>query len=257
VNFDKQIQLVIDKDEDGTSGEKFDEKADALKSSIMKLTPSAEVSDIRRSALTDAEVKSEIINAFDDGRSILHYLGHGAEDMWSGYDIFTNDEAGDLTNSNYPLVIAMNCLNSYFYFNDEADKGLAEKLVLNPTGGAIAFWGSTSFTTPNAQNPFQTAFYNEMLSNDLTLGEAIKRAKITGGANGSSEVVNSWTLIGDPLLKIKILKKQVAPVTKSPESTAKSGGGCSVADRNTPWFYGLLEMLMAIGLIFGFKTRRD
>ena len=257
VNFDKQIQLVIDKDEDGTSGEKFDEKADALKSSIMKLTPSAEVSDIRRSALTDAEVKSEIINAFDDGRSILHYLGHGAEDMWSGYDIFTNDEAGDLTNSNYPLVIAMNCLNSYFYYNDEEDKGLAEKLVLNPTGGAIAFWGSTSFTTPNAQNPFQTAFYNEMLSNDLTLGEAIKRAKITGGANGSSEVVNSWTLIGDPLLKIKILKKQVAPVTKAPESSAKSGGGCSVADRNTPWFYGLLEMLMAIGLIFGFKTRRD
>jgi hypothetical protein len=249
VNFDKQIQLIIDKDQADDTFENFDAKADALKKKILSLTPSAYVTDTRRSTLTDAETQNKIQDAFDDGRSIIHYLGHGAEDMWSDYSIFTNTEAKALTNTNYPLVVAMNCLNSYFYYSDEEDKGLAEELVLNSNGGAIAFWGSTSFTTPGQQNPFQDAFYSQILTSEARLGEAIRLAKVNGGAFGGEEVVNSWTLIGDPLLKIKILKKQTQASTAIKKESS-GGGGCSISDRNTPWYFGLLELLFALtGLI--------
>lgn len=247
VNFNKQIQLIIDSDQDADIPEEFDIKADALKEKILSLTPSALITDTRRTVLSDSDTQTQIQNSFNEGRSIIHYLGHGAEDMWSNYNVFTNDEAKELINDNYPLVIAMNCLNSYFYFNDEEDKGLAEELVLNPNGGAIAFWGSTSLTSPASQSPYQDAFYESILKNSSTLGEIIKAAKIKAGVHGDKEVLNSWTLIGDPLLDIKIIKKQVQPI-KSSASTS-TGGGCSITNSNRPWQEGLFEYL-ALFLFF-------
>lgn len=197
------ITLVADIDQDG--GENFVPRADALASQITSLNSSLAPTKLYRTLLTDPQLKQGINNAFNSGSIIIHYIGHGAENMWAGSTVFTNADADLLQNTRLPVVIAMDCLNAAFFYADPGFQTLSDRLLFNANGGAIAFWGSTSLTSPQMQAPYQTALYQIIASQPggIRLGDAVRLAKIQGGWDPyKGEAVESWTLLGDPMLKM-------------------------------------------------------
>ncbi len=88
----------------------------------------------------------------------------------------TEDVPGLKNGSRLPLVTAMNCLNGFFHH--VATPSLAEVLVLEPTGGAIAYWGPTGVSTNLRQKLLAESFYRHLFSpGGRTVGEAIRLAK--------------------------------------------------------------------------------
>jgi hypothetical protein len=85
---------------------------------------------------TDA-TREAIRDAFDDGASLLSYVGHGGIQLWASENVFDGTRVLSLApQSEQPLVLTLNCLNGYFhfpYFNS-----LAEELVKAEGKGAIA-----------------------------------------------------------------------------------------------------------------------
>ena len=251
----RKIELIIDKSEEG---ERFTQKASSLEEKLKSKIPTLEITKNSREEQKDLVVKNNIFTSLNEGRAVVQYVGHGAEDMWAGYDVFTNDDVDSLNNTVLPLVVAMNCLNSYYYFEEEEEKGLAEKLVLKESAGAIAFWGSTSFTRPAEQIKYQEAFYDFIFKEGLTIGEAISKAKVLAGSSGDPEVLNSWTLIGDPVTNLKSVK-QPENIAKKPKSGG-SGGGCSAiasdGDFEKSWYHGVVEYFLFFFLILIFRRAK-
>jgi hypothetical protein len=216
-------------------------------------------------AMAAASATAEVESSFNDAPLIISFFGHGAEDQWGIDGFFTNDEAIALSNNKYPIVVGMNCLNGYYYDADPTWTSLSEELVLNPNGGAIAFWGSTAMTAPGVQVSLATNALNEFgqRSNtgesDTRLGEVLLSAKSALVDHPSSfDTVRSWTIIGDPSLKFpeeSFSEAQGAPETTQVNQPSDEGKnevgvfGCSVlADGGTglPFGHGLLLFLLEV-----------
>jgi hypothetical protein len=211
---------------------------------------------VRRSQVTDGDFKIHINESFENS-SLIHYMGHGAENMWADANVFSNNDIELLQNTHLPVVTAMNCLNALYY--DPTLESFAEKLVMKKDGGAIAFWGSTSMTPPSVQSVYQKAFYEQLLTNPAgSMGDSVKLSKLQANQQSPfAEVMMSWTIIGDPMVKPVVAQAPVAQVTTSPRSGGNSGG-CSLnaaygtESDGTPWdlFFALcLESLIAWILI--------
>jgi hypothetical protein len=72
--------------------------------------------------------------------------------------------------------------------------------MVNPNGGALAVWASSSLTVTPDQTPMNLAFYAKLFGTPTaTLGEAAAYAK---SASNSPDVRRTWILFGDPSLKL-------------------------------------------------------
>jgi hypothetical protein len=236
-------------------GEDFDAYSNDLVKGIQSWRSNLAVSNKSRTSLGDTGFKTKVIDSFSNS-SIIHYMGHGAENMWADSNIFTNNDVDGLANTKLPVIAAMDCLNANFY--DPGSISLAEKLVMKKSGGAIVFWGSTSVTPPSIQSVYQKAFYERLLkASDHEIGSAVNLSKAQAHQSSPyEEAILSWTIIGDPMVKAAV----PAAAAVSQPTTASSGGshGCSAfgagfSDKNgTPWdlfFALLLEFLIALAVI--------
>ena len=92
--------------------------------------------------------------------------------------MLTTDDAHALSNSNrLPLFVMMNCLNGYF--QDPLNESLAEALMRNEHGGAVAVWASSGMTFPNEQASINQQLYLTLFGKtSFTLGEHVRFAKL-------------------------------------------------------------------------------
>ncbi len=197
----------------------------------------AEVIDAN--SLTDAEVLDDLNTELSSSPLLITYMGHGAEDLWGLNGFFDTSHAQDLNNNELPIMMGLGCLNSYYYDPDTSWTSLAEELVLNPNGGAIAFYGSTTLTSPQAQRKLATESLNRIGQNLKTaqtnsrLGEMMTTAlRVLGNNSIERDMSMSWTLFGDPALKLPsdaFSEPEPAPASAAPRGSAPSsgGGGCS------------------------------
>ncbi len=118
--------------------------------------------------------RPSLIEAIGAGPLIVDYVGHGSVGMWnSGLDV-----AGALSLRNadrLPLVVAMTCFNGMFH--DPQTPSLAEALLTNPDGGAVAVIASSGYTPLAPQRTINDRFLRAVLSEHLPLGEALRVAK--------------------------------------------------------------------------------
>jgi hypothetical protein len=98
----------------------------------------------------------------------------------------------------------MTCLNGFHH--DLYTTSLGKALVLAP-GGAVATWTSSSLTVSPDQHGANVALLDALygLEPAARLGDAIRRAKL--GTN-SLEVRRSWTLLGDPTLRVREIPRR-------------------------------------------------
>jgi hypothetical protein len=148
--------------------------------------------------------RGAIEDAFDEGASLLSYLGHGGIQLWANENIFNGSQVPSLRpQSRQPFVLTLNCLNGYFhfpYFNS-----LAEELVKADGKGAIAAFSPSGLSLNEPAQIFHEALLRELLSGKHErLGDAVLAAQASYAASGAfPELLSIYHLLGDPALKVR------------------------------------------------------
>ncbi len=196
----KQRVVVVADNPD--SGGDFDQAA----ADIIGLAPNpAQVTPIRLSVLGAAGARAAVLASFNSGAGLVNYVGHGSTQNWAAEHILTSTDAAALTNTGQPaIVVGMTCLNGFHH--DLYTTSLGKALVLAP-GGAVATWSSSSLTASPDQHGANVGLLDALygLEPATRLGDAIRRAKL--GTN-SLEVRQSWTLLGDPTLRLREMPRR-------------------------------------------------
>ncbi|MGH9946177.1 MAG: C25 family cysteine peptidase [Pyrinomonadaceae bacterium] len=144
--------------------------------------------------------QADLIAAMNTGKYLINYSGHGSVSSWASTGFFWSDNVNSLTNANKSIYTALTCLNGYYLALDR--NSLAETLLDSSVGGGVAVWASTGLTTPDVQEIMGRRFYNKIGQGNIPLmGDLIRDAKTV--INGGTDVRLSWTLIGDPMLKVR------------------------------------------------------
>ena len=128
-----------------------------------------------------------------EGTGLVTYLGHGSLQLWNG-DIIDTDTT--LTNTAYPFVLAMTCLNGYFI--SPGIDSLASALVTD-TAGAVGMIASSSLTQFAPQAVLGSTILTNLAAG-VPVGEALIRAK---HAVADPDVQRSYILFGDPSMKVR------------------------------------------------------
>ena len=139
------------------------------------------------------------------GALIMDYAGHGAEQQISHELVLQLNDFANFSGKNLPLWITASCGIMPF---DGVMATIGETAVLNPKGGAVAFFGTTR-TVYAAQNKvINSAYLRHVLSKvdgrAVTIGEAGRLAKnelIDRGTDLSTNKLQ-YSLLGDPALAL-------------------------------------------------------
>ena len=90
----------------------FQADAEEIASSLLASRP---VKKIYLGELGAAATRSAIFEAFDEGASLVSYVGHGGIAIWASENIFNIINVSSLApQSQQPILLTMNCLNGYF-----------------------------------------------------------------------------------------------------------------------------------------------
>jgi hypothetical protein len=174
--------------------------ADASAAAEALLPQTITTQEFYRGTLPDTELKASFLTAMNQGPFLVNYVGHGSVEVWRG-DLFTTTDAQGLTNGlTLPIVVAMTCLNGLF--QDIYSESIAEALIRNQQGGAIAVWASSGLTEPYGQSLMHREFITSLFAaTPLRLGDAILPAK---SAMTDPDIRKTWVLIGDPSMRITL-----------------------------------------------------
>jgi hypothetical protein len=156
---------------------------------------------IDREGRPDADVRAQIIAAWNAGPMLVNYFGHGSVETWTGGGILRTSDVPSLTNGNrLPLLFGMTCLNGHFH--DLTSVSLGEALLTAPNGGAVATWVSSALTFAPGQQAMGRSLYQYIFQGGSSplLGDAIRAAKLS---TNDIDVRRSWILFGDPTLPMR------------------------------------------------------
>jgi hypothetical protein len=190
----QSVLLVSDRPD----GFNFRATNDRLKALI---PASLRVEEIDRAELGDADARSRLLEAINQGQKIVNYNGHGSVNLWRG-NLLTSADAANMTNGNsLSLFVTMTCLNGYFA--DPALDSLAESLVKTRRAGAVAAWASSGLTAPGGQSVMDQEVFRLLFpegGQSLRLGDATMQAK---ASIADPDVRRTWILFGDPTMRLK------------------------------------------------------
>jgi hypothetical protein len=173
---------------------------EAPSTAVQSLLPAGmTVATINRSNADDATIHNQIIAGINQGPRVINYIGHGSNGVWTAASLLSSNDAPSLTNTNRLSVFTMmTCYNGYF--QDAFNDSLSEALLKAP-GGAVAVWASTTLTQPAGQNAIDQEFYRMLFGvQPATLGDAARGAKLV---TGDVDVRRTWTLFGDPAMRLR------------------------------------------------------
>jgi hypothetical protein len=156
----------------------------------------------------------EAYNAISDrvqrGQLIVNYVGHGGEVGLAEERVVTIPQIKDWNNINrLNLFVSATC--EFTKYDDPARISAGEWAALNPNGASIALMTTTRAVFFGVNSSTGQAFYQHVFDREsdgapLTFGEIVRRTKNT---SGSSDNKRSFTLIGDPALKIALPRLKV------------------------------------------------
>ncbi len=151
-----------------------------------------------------AETLAGFIDSVNAGYALIEHMGHGFRNTLSiGDASLTNAHVDALTNgARQGVIYSVNCNSASFEFNS-----IAERFLLNPNGGAVAYIGATRYDFPTTVWVYQTEFFR-LAFHDTTfysLGQAHALSKAPYAPFSFNDNSHRWTqmaviLLGDPTL---------------------------------------------------------
>ena len=159
------------------------------------------------------EVERLIKQQQNDGALIMDYGGHGSEIQISHEAVLRITDFEAFNNVHLPLWITASCDIMPF---DGTVPTIGETAVLNPKGGALAFFGTTRTVYAYYNALINTAYLHYVLSKDakgkpVTIGEAQRLAKNNLIISGQDLTDNKlqYSLLGDPAVALHVPTLQV------------------------------------------------
>ena len=162
---------------------------------------------VRKLYLSDVGVeamRAGIRDAFDEGASVMSYVGHGGIHLWAHENVFNATEVPSLTHQpQQPFFITMNCLNGYFHF--PYFDSLSETLVKADGKGAIAAFSPSGLSLNSPAHRFHRALFEAIFhERHERLGDVILAAQNNYAETGAfPELLLIYHLFGDPALTLK------------------------------------------------------
>ena len=127
---------------------------------------------------TYPEVAKIIKQQQEEGALVMNYSGHGRADQISHERVLRIDDFSSFKNQNLPLWITASCDIMPF---DSQQANIGETALLNPNGGAVAFFGTTRTVFIVRNRAINRAFLNMLFTPIdgayISIGEAQRKAK--------------------------------------------------------------------------------
>lgn len=180
-----------------------DPSFEALAAQALARLPGREVTWARIADGTDT-ARAALRQGLATGAQATHFFGHASFPMWADENLLSADEVPELAGSPETVVFAWACESQWFLW--PFGSSLGEALVLLPHGGAVASFGPTGITNPDAQVELLIELYPRAFTKNITLGEAIRQAKAAALARDPGRlgvVVHGFNLLGDPSLRLR------------------------------------------------------
>lgn len=187
----------------------------------------------------NAEHQRAIHDGIDEGRLLVHFIGHGGRYIWrtgppdltNNQDLFTLDDVGKLGNGErLPMVLSMTCYSAPF--DNPTEDSIGERFLREPGKGAIAVFAASWRNSPSLD--YSKAVISELLQPGATIGEAIVRAK---RASNDRTLVEMYNLLGDPAV---VLERPRDEATVMFDAARWSPG--ALVDLRVPHFVGTVTV---------------
>ena len=175
-----------------------------------------------------------------NGALVMNYNGHGSANSISHEQVLVLSDFQSAVSSNLPLWVTAACdILPY----DGLEDNIGEAAVLNPRGGAVAFYGTTRTVFTSYNENMNMAFMRELLDDSeglVSVGEAARRAKVylVEAQSGGDVTVNKlqFTLLGDPAMKLAMptlgaVVDSIGGVAVGEGGTVRLGAGSEVVVR--------------------------
>ena len=148
--------------------------------------------------------RAQILDAFNQGLSLISYVGHGGGAVWAGENILnSSDPASLLAQPRQPFMLTMNCLNGYFIA--PFYESLAEGFLKAQGKGTIAAFSPSGLSLDGPAHLYHRAVMQEITSGQhQRIGDAILAAQKTYAQTGAfPELLSVYHLFGDPAMRIR------------------------------------------------------
>lgn len=165
------------------------------------------------------DVTRLIKQQMQNGALVMNYTGHGAPYCLSHEMVVKLADFSESTSLRLPLWFTASCDVMPF---DGQEENIGETAMLNPNGGAIAFYGTTRTVYAAYNRLMNKYFMHHLLSSDaqgrrVSIGEAVRRAKnqlLTRvydekgleiqGVTDFTENKLQYSLLGDPAVVLAL-----------------------------------------------------
>ncbi len=194
---DRRVLLVAD---NADAGGNFPLDSDRI-GSVLPLDLSADKIYLSEHSLNDA--RQLIMDGLNQGALLVNYLGHGGVDRLANEGMFQTGDVARLENGDtLPVLTAMSCVVGQFAI--PGYDSLSEALVLGNRAGAVAVWSPTGLSMNSQAVLLDEAFILSVFSGrNRTLGQSIVEAAETHGFRTDRYILDIFTLLGDPALKMQ------------------------------------------------------
>jgi len=196
-NLGGQAVLVADNPDQG--GE-FERDVEDIRTSLLAARPTTTLK-LRE---LGAETRAAIRGAFDEGASLMSYVGHGGAAVWASENVWNTWDASSLREqSQQPVLLTLNCLNGYFVAPNF--DSLSESLVKAEGRGAVAAFSPSGLSLDGPAHQYHRAVMAELTGGTHErLGDAILAAQRSYAQTGlMPELLTIYQLLGDPAMRLR------------------------------------------------------
>ena len=198
--------------------------------------------------LSRAATPAQVTAAFNEGRALGVYSGHGDTTYWADGPVYYKSDVQALTNQDrYPMIFSFACLTGQYGLNE----CFAETWLRQPNKAACGVLASSVTSYWDEDDIFERHIFEALFSEGLhQYGKAILRAKSRlietyGLSSTVQRYFEQYNLLGDPTAVLK--QQSLSIITASPLTTGRVGVPYSLTLRGTggkkPYAWALISTL--------------
>jgi hypothetical protein len=153
-----------------------------------------------------AVVKANLRAAFTNGAGLVQYTGHGTYRQLAGENLLSYDDVTSMVNPPVPCFASLTCLIGRFDIYLASQRCLAEALVLQPNGGALAVYAPSGLSYNHYAALFGKEFHRVHAEERAdAIGPALLRARRSFGplTGLHADAIRTYNLLGDPALRLR------------------------------------------------------
>jgi uncharacterized repeat protein (TIGR01451 family) len=166
--------------------------------------------------------RAAILDAINEGQLMVNYVGHGAVLFWASERLLQISNIATMTNTGkLSFFVPMTCMEGYYIHPSGTTNysAISEMLVRAPNKGAVASWSPTGLGLASGHDIMNKTLYQAVFFDGIIeLGPATTLGKLAIAGQGHDELIDTYTLFGDPALELNVLKADLS-ITKTVQTT--------------------------------------